>query len=117
MDGQKVVGRLNARAFLLSTRVIWRRHGRDEYASQIGLSITNHSKRRVTCELAWLVGTDFADIQEARGGCRDQHATVDAAPGSGSLIFEYRHSEASVGSRLLADDMFAALDSCEHIGV
>jgi N-terminal domain of (some) glycogen debranching enzymes len=65
-------------------------------------SITNHSKRRVTCELAWLVGTDFADIQEAQGGCRDQHATVDGAPGSGSLIFEYRHPNLHYRSTLTA---------------
>src|SRR5206468_5808565 len=68
----------------------------------IRLSITNHSKRRVTCELAWLVGTDFADIQEAQGGRRDQHAAVDAAPASGSLIFEYRHPSLHYRSTLTA---------------
>ncbi len=68
----------------------------------IRLSITNHSKRRVICELAWLVGTDFADIQEAQGGSRDQHATVDAAPGSGSLIFDYRHPNLRYRSTLTA---------------
>jgi hypothetical protein len=50
----------------------------------IRLNITNHSRRRVACELAWRVGTDFADIQEAQDGNLAQHATVQAAPAAGA---------------------------------
>src|SRR5437762_5217575 len=59
----------------------------------VRLTVTNHSKRRVACELAWQVGTDFADIQEAQSGRREQQAPVEADPRTGSLIFQYRHPE------------------------
>jgi glycogen debranching enzyme len=59
----------------------------------VRLTVTNHSKRRVACELAWQVGTDFADIQEAQSGRREQQALVEADSRTGSLVFQYRHPE------------------------
>jgi glycogen debranching enzyme len=57
------------------------------------LTITNHSKRRVTCDVAWQLGTDFADIQEAQTGHREQEAAVETEPAPDSLVFRYTHSE------------------------
>src|SRR5207244_2594112 len=55
----------------------------------VRLTVTNHCRRRVSCGLAWRVGTDFADIQEAQGGRREQRAAVGAEPGADGLIFQY----------------------------
>src|SRR5688500_15304092 len=32
----------------------------------VTLIVANHARRRIECELAWVIGADFADIQEAQ---------------------------------------------------
>ncbi len=66
------------------------------------LTATNHSKRRVVCELAWQVGTDFADIQEAQNGRREQEAPVEAETRTTGLVFQYRHPELRYRSAVIA---------------
>src|SRR5947208_9056324 len=68
----------------------------------VGLSITNHSRRHVACELAWYVATDFADIQEAQGSRREQQASIDAELTPTRLAFQYRHPRLRYRSVLTA---------------
>ena len=59
----------------------------------ITFGITNRSRREVHFDAAWSVNADFADIQEALSGNREQHAPVDRAPGEGTLSFTYTHEQ------------------------
>jgi glycogen debranching enzyme len=59
----------------------------------VHLTVTNHSKRRVTCELAWYVEADFADIQEAQSRRREQEATVETESGADCVVFQYQHRQ------------------------
>ncbi|MGH7718989.1 MAG: glycogen debranching N-terminal domain-containing protein [Gemmatimonadaceae bacterium] len=59
----------------------------------IRLKIANRSERQLHVELSWTLGADFADIQEAQGGRRQQDAGVDIAQSSHALRFAYRHPE------------------------
>jgi len=68
----------------------------------VGLNVANHSRQRVVCELAWRVGADFADIQEAQSGRREQEAPVEAEPGTGTVVFHYRHRELRYRSAITA---------------
>ncbi len=38
--------------------------------------MTNHGRESVECEFAFMLDADFADIQEALSGRREQHADV-----------------------------------------
>jgi glycogen debranching enzyme len=68
----------------------------------VRLTLMNHSRRRVACELAWQVGTDFADIQEAQSGGREQEAPVETEPAAAALLFHYRHPELRYRSAVTA---------------
>jgi len=59
----------------------------------IALVITNSARRQVHCELAWTLGADYADIQEAQSGKREQDATVDLAERDRHVEFTYRHAQ------------------------
>src|SRR5439155_27355917 len=56
----------------------------------IDLDIRNHSPRLVECELAWTVDADFADIQEAQSGRREQEAGVTRAHDGQTLTLTYQ---------------------------
>lgn len=55
------------------------------------LAISNRSGREVDVELSWLIDADFADIQEAQGGGRQQAAEVEVAVAQSALHFTYGH--------------------------
>jgi glycogen debranching enzyme len=57
------------------------------------LAITNRALRPLRCELAWNLGADFADIQEAQSGKREQQSAVDVAAHEGHLAYTYQHPE------------------------
>jgi glycogen debranching enzyme len=59
----------------------------------IMLSIENRSRQPVTFELAWELSADFADIQEAQGGRREQQGDVDVADAADSVAFSYRRDD------------------------
>jgi glycogen debranching enzyme len=61
----------------------------------IDFAVVNHSTRPVTCELALHLDADFADIQEAHGGVREQQAEVERSADAGALSFQYRHPQLS----------------------
>ena len=60
---------------------------------EISLAIANRARRPVTLDVAWKLGADFADIQEAQSGRREQEAPVDTSTGPQRLAFSYRHPE------------------------
>jgi glycogen debranching enzyme len=62
-------------------------------ALDIALTITNHARRPVTFEAAWKLGADFADIQEAQSGKREQEAAVDTSVEPRRIAFAYRHPD------------------------
>jgi glycogen debranching enzyme len=59
----------------------------------VELTIGNHSTRRVEADVTWNVDADFADIQEAHGGTREQQAQVLRGIGDGQLQFKYQHPQ------------------------
>jgi glycogen debranching enzyme len=59
----------------------------------IELVVANRARRRLECELAWQLAVDFADIQEAQSGRREQQARVELAAHDDHLEFVYHHSE------------------------
>src|SRR5688572_26440937 len=58
---------------------------------EISLTITNRARQPVSFELTWTLAADFADIQEAQSGRREQEADIDATAASGQLSFAYQH--------------------------
>jgi glycogen debranching enzyme len=57
----------------------------------IAVAIANRARKGLTFDLACVMAADFADIQEAQVGRRQQEADVDAAAGDGTVEFRYRH--------------------------
>ena len=60
---------------------------------QASLTIANRSRRRVELNIAWVLDADFADIQEAQSGAREQSAEVQAVPETSGLRFRYLHPD------------------------
>jgi glycogen debranching enzyme len=59
----------------------------------VALTISNHATRRIEADLAWHVDADFADIQEAHAGKREQRAEVHRRIDGGQLHFTYQHQQ------------------------
>ena len=59
----------------------------------VALTITNHTTRGIEADLAWHVDADFADIQEAHAGAREQQAPVQRLIDGCQLHFTYQHSQ------------------------
>jgi hypothetical protein len=59
----------------------------------ITLTIANHARQPVAFTLAWTLDADFADIQEAQAGRREQQAGVALATAPDHLSFSYLHPE------------------------
>ena len=57
------------------------------------LIIANRSPLPVAIEVAWHLAADFADIQEAQAGTRQQEAEVFAAPEPSALRLTYAHPQ------------------------
>jgi glycogen debranching enzyme len=55
--------------------------------------LTNRARQRLTFEAACVLDADFADIQEAQVGRRQQEASVDAVMRQGAVEFRYRHPQ------------------------
>jgi glycogen debranching enzyme len=58
---------------------------------EVSLAVANRARRRLQFELAWQVGADFADVQEAQAGRRQHDASVDLTPLDDRLELTYRH--------------------------
>ena len=59
----------------------------------IVLTIANRARRPLSFQLSWELGADFADIQEAQSGRREQQAEVDVEAHAHHLQFSYRHPQ------------------------
>ena len=53
----------------------------------------NRTRDPLTFELSWLLEADFADIQEAQAGRREQEGAVDIQPGGNEIRFAYQHND------------------------
>jgi glycogen debranching enzyme len=69
-------------------------------ALKISVTTTNVARERVSCELAIELDADFADIQEAQGGTRQQTAGVDVRADRGDVVFDYRHDRLPYRTRV-----------------
>jgi glycogen debranching enzyme len=59
----------------------------------VRLTIGNHATRAVETDVAWNLDADFADIQEAHDGKRQQQGEVLRQPDDGRLHFVYQHPQ------------------------
>ena len=57
------------------------------------VTVTNRSQRCIEFTLGWAIGADFADIQEAQAGKRQQEAEVAAESAACTVGYIYRHPE------------------------
>jgi len=58
---------------------------------EVSAAVANHADHAVTFELSWLLGADFADIQEVQSSKRQQEARVEANALENALSFAYQH--------------------------
>ena len=66
------------------------------------LAITNRARQPVRVELGWTLDADFADLQEALGGRREQEAGVCRDEAGCLLRFRYDHPELPFETRISA---------------
>jgi glycogen debranching enzyme len=59
----------------------------------ITLEIANRARQPIDVNVAWNLGADFADIQEAQSGTREQQAEVETSSHGDHLEFRYRHPD------------------------
>lgn len=57
------------------------------------LRITSRWDEHVEFDLAWILSADYAGIDEAQGGERQQEAPVEATSGENTVRFRYTHEE------------------------
>lgn len=57
----------------------------------VALEICNRSADVAEFDLSWKIAADFADIQEALGGTREQEAATSTRVGDASVEFSYDH--------------------------
>ena len=62
-------------------------------ALDVQLLVTNNARREVALELAWVLSADYADIQEAQSGRREQQAEVDVGLHEDRVEFAYQHPQ------------------------
>jgi glycogen debranching enzyme len=66
----------------------------------VTLDLANRSRRHVRLDAAWQLSADFADLQEALSGTRDQTAAVETTCGPGELIVRYAHPRLPLRTRV-----------------
>ncbi|MFL5577431.1 MAG: glycogen debranching N-terminal domain-containing protein [Gemmatimonadaceae bacterium] len=69
---------------------------------EVALAVTNRSARVARITLGWALDADFADIQEAQGGRREQEAAVTRRSDGGTLCLAYAHDRLPYRTRLSA---------------
>jgi glycogen debranching enzyme len=67
------------------------------------LTLANRSRERVRLAVSWVLSADFADVQEAHGGSREQHADVCAEPEPSGVRFRYAHPELPLETVIAVD--------------
>jgi glycogen debranching enzyme len=74
------------------------------------LELANRSRREITCELAWRIASDFADIQEAQSGQREQQAPVKLTAGEGHVELAYEHPDLPYRTHVSHDGRWSLRD-------
>jgi glycogen debranching enzyme len=69
---------------------------------EVGLAITNRSLRPLVFAVAWRLDADYADIQEAQTGKREQNAAVRARPQDNGIELTYDHADLPYRTRIEA---------------
>jgi glycogen debranching enzyme len=64
--------------------------------------VANRARRQLDFELAWQFDADFADIQEAQSGKRQQHAPVRVNATAGAVEFAYEHERLRYRTSIVA---------------
>ena len=64
------------------------------------LTLANRSHARLELEVAWVLDADFADIQEAQSGTREQCAQIRVDAESSGLCFRYLHPRIPLETRV-----------------
>jgi glycogen debranching enzyme len=59
----------------------------------VTLLVTNRARRSLTFTIGCALGADFADIQEAQSGKREQQDGIDTSARDGRIAFTYRHPQ------------------------
>lgn len=72
-------------------------------ALDVALRLTNRARIPVRFELSWDLGADYADIQEAQSGTREQDAAVDIRAADGGALLSYGHARLPYRTLLLHD--------------
>jgi glycogen debranching enzyme len=67
---------------------------------RIAATVVNHSREQVACELTWVLDADFADIQEAQAGRREQEAGVNREAGHDAVTLTYEHERLQYRARV-----------------
>jgi glycogen debranching enzyme len=68
----------------------------------VALTIANRSRQLVECEVAWVLGADFADILEAHEGARAWEGPIDVTAQDGALEFRCVHPHLPYATRVSA---------------
>ena len=68
----------------------------------VELTLANRSTQRVALTVSWVLDADFADIQEAQAGSREQTAAVCAEACADGVRFRYAHRELPLESTVAA---------------
>jgi len=69
----------------------------------MALVVTNRALTRIECELAVALETDFADIQEAQSGWREQQAPVEAVARDDRVELAYQHADLKLRTHVRHD--------------
>lgn len=77
------------------------------YVTRVGsldvrVELTNRWREKLALHLSWICGADFADIQEADSGRREQKADVRTHPEGSSLTYEYGHPQLSYRTTIVS---------------
>ena len=73
----------------------------------VTLTLANRSSTTVELQIAWILGADFADVQEAFSGHREQTGDVRAVPNENGVEFRYSHPRLSLATRVVASGCLA----------
>jgi glycogen debranching enzyme len=69
----------------------------------IELTLANRSRERVSLTVSWLLGADFADVQEAQGEAREQQADVLVESEHPGVRFRYAHADLALETTVRAE--------------
>jgi glycogen debranching enzyme len=67
---------------------------------RVSLHLTNHSRKAMEFKVAWEIDADFADIQEASAGKRQQEASVETSADATAVTLSYGHAELPYRTRI-----------------